>query len=274
MGKGVIPIAFLLILSISLIAAQPGFIQGGEFTTGYKIKVPPISPIKQNTNFDFNFHVFNISNGVPIDNSSTDCFFHLYNSTGDHALIVKLEHEENNVNNEWALMVNGNNFSSLGSYSYVVQCNSTTLGGFESVEIHVTKLGTENKTSEALIYILLTLAVVFIFLLSLYFMLATPYSNKANSKGAVIKVTRLKYIKLALILLTYVLFTWVLNVLIALSDNLAGMTLFTGFIGFIFELLINLTLPLGVFIVVLAFWEMFKDAKISENIKKFGSYRR
>lgn len=137
----------------------------------------------------------------------------------------------------------------------------------------VTKSGEDLDTSEAIIYILLTLSVLGLFLLSLYFTIAVPYSNKIDDAGAVIKVTKTKYIKLALILLSYVLFVWVLNVLVGVSDNFVNLTMYYGFISFLFDMLNNIALPFSIFILILMFFEIIRDANIMKAISKFGNSR-
>lgn len=137
----------------------------------------------------------------------------------------------------------------------------------------VTKTGTKLDTGTSIVYIILTFAVFFFFLLSLYLTVRTPYSNEVNARGAVIKVTRKKYLKIGLILLSYVLFVWFLNVLIALSDNFVELTLYYGFISFLFELLTRFSIPFSLFLLVLAFVEIIRDANFNAMFKKLGRPR-
>lgn len=135
----------------------------------------------------------------------------------------------------------------------------------------INKRGKEIESSEAIIYIVLAIGVFILFALSFYFMIATPYSNKVNEKGAVIQITKLKYVKLGFILLTWVLLTWFLNILIGLSDNFVNLTLYYGFFGFIFDIMNRLALPLGIIIFVISIFEIIRDTNLYGNIKKFGS---
>ena len=135
----------------------------------------------------------------------------------------------------------------------------------------ISKTGKILNQSESQIYFILAFGVLVLFALSFYFLIATPYGNEIDEKGAVIKVTKLKYVKLGLILLTWVLFTWFLNILIGLSDNFVTLTMYYGFFGFIFDVMNRLALPLGIVIFVISMFEIIRDANIMENIKKFGS---
>ena len=144
------------------------------------------------------------------------------------------------------------------------------INGIETVWAYtftVTKTGTDLKTGESLIFILLTSAMFFFLMVSLWFAIAIPYSNEINNKGAVIKVTKLKYVKLFFISLSYVFLIWFLNMLIGLSDNFVSLTLFVGFMGFLFQVLNFLAWPFIIFILVLSIFEIIKDANFNKNIK-------
>jgi len=68
-------------------------------------------------------------------------------------------------------------------------------------------------------------------------------------------------------MLSYILFIVFLNTLIGISDNFVSLTLFVGFIGFLFQILNFLAYPFGIFIIVLSFFEVIRDANIQGNIK-------
>jgi len=182
-----------------------------------------------------------------------------------------------------ALVISQNmTFVSGGTFHYNIT-NTSQLGRYDitgisdgcensfATFITITKSGTLLETGESLTYFILAFGVFLLFVISFYFMIATPYGNEVNEKGAVIKITKLKYVKLALILLTWVLFTWFLNILIGLADNFVVLTMYYGFFGFIFQVMNNLALPLGILILVISFFEIIRDANILGNLKKFGS---
>ncbi|MHA1481997.1 MAG: hypothetical protein ACTSQA_00990 [Candidatus Heimdallarchaeaceae archaeon] len=165
----------LMLLVVSLffitgISAQPSFLQDPEFIEGYEIKIPIIGTIPEGQSISFHFHVFNISNGVAIDNSTTNCSFHLYNNSGSHIFIKSpLTIFDNEF--DFEVMVDGGNFT-VGEYSYIIQCESSTydLGGFESVSIIVTKTGILISIQEVL---LLVFALSLLFLLCLGLFIAS-----------------------------------------------------------------------------------------------------
>ena len=168
-------------------------------------------------------------------------------------------------------------------YNYTF-CNTTLVGdyvvhGYGDVggtkdtweyEFKITKTGTILNISESLIYSILAFGVLLLFIISFYFMMAVKYGNDVNEKGAVIKLTKTKYIKLGFILLTWVLFTWFLNILIGLSDNFVSLTMYYGLFSFIFDVMNRLALPLGIIVIVIALFEIIRDANIQKAISKFG----
>lgn len=167
------------------------------------------------------------------------------------------------------------NTSEIGRYD--VQGSGDLSGtdtGFDVLYFEVTKTGKILETGETLIYFILAFGVFLLFGLSFYFMLAVPYGNEINEKGAVIQITKLKYVKLALILLTWVLFTWFLNILIGLSDNFVSLTMYYGFFGFIFTIMNSLALWVGLVVLVIAFFEIIRDANIQKNLALLGGALR
>ena len=158
--------------------------------------------------------------------------------------------------------------NTIGTYNYDYYDNE---GNVYVNDFIITKTGNTLNISESIIYVLLTLAVLGLFLLSLFATITIPYSNEINERGAVIKVTKTKYVKLGLMLLSYVLFVWLLNVLIGVSDNYLSLTMYYGFVSFLFTVLNNLALPFSIFILILMFFEIIRDANIMEAISKFGS---
>lgn len=257
-----------LISIISFVNAQPPQ-TNINLQEGLDISYPKFDAVKINEPFNLSIHVYNISNQLSLN--SADCRLELYNQTGHHIIN---DADLTVGDDEYYYFIAKGNFSERAVYSYNIYCNDTNIGGFIDGTITVNRGGVILDTSESLIYLLLTLGVFLIFGLSLYAMLSIPYSNKTNNKGAIIKITKAKYFKLLMIGVTYAFFVWLLNILIGVSDNYAGLTLYYGFISFLFTILINLTLPVFVIIFVVALFELVRDSNIYGNIKKFGESMR
>lgn len=266
----------LALFSMAFVSAQPPFAEegGSTFVTGYFIEYTPITIFKINSDIQINAHVFNISNGVRIDNSTTTCVVHLFNQTGFH-VINNVNITYDMVGLDWEYVISGGNFTTRGIYAYLITCQDPTneLGGFVAVEMLIFNSGVVLETPQAILYIFLSVFVMLLFCLSLFLTFKTPYSHKVNETGEIIKLTKLKYVKLGFIMLDYILFVWVLNMLIGISENFLTLTLFSGFVGFLFQTLNNLALPFSIFIFVLSLFEIIKDTKIQKIINQLGSYR-
>lgn len=151
-------------------------------------QITPISRdiLKIGQNFDFNFHVFNLSNGIPLSNTTLDCYFHFYNQTGDHQFATKLTNDpysEHQVINEWASRMDGGNISTTGFYAYIVQCNGTTLGCADKGYFQVTGNGKAEATGNvvvffSIIYILMGLLICYMGLYSLGHLLKLDFDLK------------------------------------------------------------------------------------------------
>ena len=125
--------------SINLISSAPPFIPPTQsFTEGFELKYPSDFVLTQNQPYEFEIHVYNISNGYPIT-SGIICYFHLYNSTGKHQLVMTDSTPSHIF--DYSFDVKAGNFSEAGDYYYLTQCNSSSLGGFVEVPFVVTPSG-------------------------------------------------------------------------------------------------------------------------------------
>lgn len=160
----IIPLIFAMILLIGIVSALGQ--QTINIASGYTIKIPQINNLERGMNYTFNFHVTNISNGVPIDNSSTTCQFHLEDKYGNSIVQLNATHEKTNVVNEWDALVVGGNFSYLSEYTYSIQCNSSVnnIGGIESSSFNVIAPTTNNNPLFGIDFSLFQNSVIFVVL--------------------------------------------------------------------------------------------------------------
>lgn len=272
MKKAVIFLFALILLNFSLVGAakdvqiiEPGII----------VEYPKLDLIPQGQDFLFHFHTFNATSGNNIDNSSTTCSFHLYDPRGKHITEYNYNVEMTSNLIDWEVNVSYTNFTEIGDYSYIFQCNSTVakghIGGAASVPIRVSSSSTTSTTSEAIFYLLMTLIIFFLFLILAFITYWLPYSNKRNENNEIAIIPKLKYVKLGLIPVTYALFIWLLNLLVGISDNYMSLNMYYGLISFLFYLFIRLSYPLFIFVIIIAGYNLIKDIELNKQIKKFGS---
>lgn len=204
-----------------------------------------------------------IFNGSTCDNGF---FCNLTTNYPDSILLVNNQLMQNQTSFYNYTFLQGD-LNQTGVYSNTMICNDGSFQGSERFTFEVTNTGTILTEGESIIFVLLTVAMFMVFIISFWFAIVTPYGNEVSDQGMVIKVTKLKYVKLFFIMLTYILFIWVLNALVGISENFVSLTLFAGFIGFLFQTLNSLALYFGIFIIVLSFFEIIRDANFNRNLK-------
>ena len=138
--KKIFYILILLLLSASVIGIKP-LTEVNTGDVGLEIKYPKFETLKKAQDYDFEFHVYNLSNGLAM-NEGVTCYFHLYNKLGHH--IAELEQSTPSHMYDYGFDIDGNNFTNVGQYYYNIYCNSSTLGGFASSQFEVTHYGISN----------------------------------------------------------------------------------------------------------------------------------
>jgi amino acid transporter len=159
--KNKIVLVLCMLLFLNLVSAVPPVTQVQQFPEGYSITVHPIKTyFKAGEDVLFHAHIFNSSNGYPI-NSSLECFLHLYNTT-NHKLIL----QTSTVNDlfDYEFFVKGGNFTEDVT-SYHIFCLNGEIAGDYEYAIEITPTGNTLETSIALLilFVLLILIVFMIF---------------------------------------------------------------------------------------------------------------
>lgn len=131
MDKHTWGIVFLtLFIIIPLVNAASPFVS--QSANGCEIVPILRDSLKINQDFTLSFHILNKTNGYPLSNSSVQCVLHLYNQTGDHSYYEIVKNDpasERLVSNDFVSRISGGNFSSIGTYSWMIQCNGTAAVG-------------------------------------------------------------------------------------------------------------------------------------------------
>ena len=254
-------IALIFIFSLTFTLALP---------IGITIETPIIETHKVNTSFSFHAYAHNTTSGLILKNDTTNCTLQLYQpNNGEQILIIPMTFNiESDL--DYDIEITAGNFTEIGQYAIVIYCEIPgVIGGFIEYGFETTYTGLFLGLSEAILYFILAFGMFLLFLLSFYFMIMTPYGNETDGV-TVIKITKLKYVKLGFILLTWIFLTWFLNILIGISQNFISLSLFSGFFGFIFTVMNSLALWVGLVVLVIAFWEIIRDANLSDSMKELG----
>ncbi len=135
------------IVSVSVSAVKPTQQGADVFLQGYDIEFTGISVYKNGEYIEFTSHVYNISDGLELDGSTTVCKFDLLDNRGSH-ILNEVEMTYVVADSDWELNVTGGNFTRNGEYCHLIHCNSTDFGGFEESCFLVNNYGLELTEAE------------------------------------------------------------------------------------------------------------------------------
>lgn len=137
---------FLIIVFIPLILSQGQSQQFSSTLQGCEIETPKFEVIEQGIDITYDIHIYNLTTGLPMSNitNAMSCQLHLYNEHGEHIYKTRMINEPLStagVINDFYVIINKGNFSTTGAYTFLVQCNGTTVGCFASTPVIVSAQG-------------------------------------------------------------------------------------------------------------------------------------
>lgn len=267
-GGGLILILIVFsLLFFPFLSSAPKAQTNVNIEIGIEVEYLHIDTFEKNQDIHFAGHIFNISNGLTLTNTTTTCFLHLLDNKGNH-IIEKVNMNFNPTNDAFHYTVNKGNFTRLGEYNPLIICNATNIGGFVSYNFHVTTTGEMLDEGRAIVYFILLMGVFFIFFLTLWGAIVLPIKNKRNGLDEVIDVDYLKYAKVSFMFLSYTLLIWIINLLLTLSDSFLIATQYSGFFTMTFEILRALIWPVFVLMIIVFFILGARDLKLNKLLTK------
>jgi len=215
---------FLFLSMFSLVAAQPPFQQTTIVTTGIQVEFPKFEYLQIGESFQLNVHPFNASNGLLLDNTTTDCNIHAYYKNGTHAVDANMNYDSEDM--DFYVTLPAELFTG-GKGSYIIYCNASNIGGFASGPVVISPTGFEFTVSEAVLYGFVLL------LLAMFLFFAVSGVKKAASGAWTIFYICLTYVMLyALVGIIYLLasnYLWIVPII----GNIFYMVWFIMGIGFL-----------------------------------------
>jgi len=126
-NKILIIYVMMFVLCLSSVMSVPPF-QEISGVSGYEIRYPQFENIELYQDFNLHIHVFNTSNGFPLDNNYVDfCNLHLYDITGNHILKGNLTYDEDF---DFEYYINGSVvFNTTGTKQFHIYCYNNNRGG-------------------------------------------------------------------------------------------------------------------------------------------------
>jgi hypothetical protein len=264
-------VKYLLIIVMTLFLVGNMVSSAPPITEGYFIEDTPQTTLKKDRDFQYNFFVYNLTDGILITNESVNCIHYISNSEGAVISFENVPYFESD--GHWGLTIDKGNFSENGLYYYGTKCNSSTYGGVTTGTWKVNPSGFLFEIQEAIIYSVFIL--IFFGLIILLAVLATitPGENKQDGEGNVIGIVKLKYLKVLFIALLYPMIILVLNFLNGLAVNLLSLEMFAGITGFLFETMLRLAWVFTIIIITWIVVLVIKDTNLKKQYSKIMNIR-
>lgn len=261
---------FILFLLIGILNAVPPF-NSQSFSEGFVIEIPQDNILKTGENYTFSFHVYNISNGVPVMDGIS-CGFHLYGMNGEH--VYEGTQSTPVEDSDYSFYLSGGNFSQKGSYYYFIQCNSSILGGNSKSILRVFDGGEEPTTAKSILYVILLL-ICFLFMgIALYGSIALDGKNEFQM-GKLIKINYNKYIKQGLFFISYLFLIFTTFFASEISQNFIEVGFFSTVLNYVHLALWIALLPIFIISVTFSLIKWLADLELMDlakrNLKPYGS---
>lgn len=257
--KSLIFLVFLF--SFVLVSSAPPIQTNLNYDVGLQIFYPDFSNIKQDTSFNLNIHVTNITTGKIIDTSGVNCTLDLYNSTGYQQFEGNLTPQE--TLGDYSLFIDGTNFSNLGLMAWRIYCGDG-VGGTVSGVIDISNTGVALTGPISSLMIFLLILYVGLFLISIYGYTKLPKGNVRGEEGKIIKISYLKYLSIFVGGCVYLFGFLILN----LAGSIGISYLPNAFAG---QMLFNLSLfmgYLGIPLILLALFRVIESVLDDRELKR------
>lgn len=247
----------------SLVSAVPPFTQVQNFPNGYIIEFPNFDYLNNGQDYNLHVHIFNSTNGYFLTNTSSSCYFHLYNSSGSHLLKAEMSFEPPV---DFSYNIGGGNFSENGFYSFIIYCNDSVNGGYIQKTIQITSYGDEPTMAEAISYGFFMLVCLAIFITSLIWFNSLTWGHYTNSEGTVVQVSQDRIKKIVLFFVCYIsllslfFFAEVVAKTVIVTNNAYPV------INAIFLILLVGLAPITLAVIVMSILTTITDSKLQQGI--------
>lgn len=259
--KLVLFLALLLILP--LFSAVPPVTTVDEFPDGYLITEQQQGTLIYNQDFTYNFFLYNSSNGVQIDDTSTVCTFLLSNISGNILFIENATYNDFYLG-YWEVTLAGGNFSYIGEYPYGVHCENGNLGGALSGTFYAGYSGRILDEGEAILYIPLFMVMFFLFFATVYGIGMLPASNATDPEDKIIKISYLKYLRSTLWFVLWMILMGIFYISSNLSFAYSPDLMVANFFFMLYKVSFGLTPLLIVLWFVWIFVQIIDDKKLKQ----------
>lgn len=139
-----------------------------------------------------------------------------------------------------------------------------------SYDFFATPNGLDLGTGEAILYFLFSVILFGIILGLSFFIFTMPKENLKNSRGEEVEILRIKYVRMFFIALIYPLIILLLNFLNGLAVNFSSLSMFSGILGFLFEVMLRAVWVYTVIIVLWILISLIHDSNLGKELNKLS----
>jgi hypothetical protein len=226
-------VKYLLIIVMTLFLVGNMVSSAPPITEGYFIEDTPQTTLKKDRDFQYNFFVYNLTDGILITNESVNCIHYISNSEGAVISFENVPYFESD--GHWGLTIDKGNFSENGLYYYGTKCNSSTYGGVTTGTWKVNPSGLELEIVDSV----LNGIVLFLFFSCAIFFII--FSKVTEAPGVKLFFSILSYVSLILSIgASYILLQSVQTPILGLGRTLFISTIII-FIFIMYYVMVNLT---------------------------------
>lgn len=204
---------------------------------GLEVAGVDFSTIKISTNRTAVANVYNATNGLPVY-QGVSCQFQVFR-VGDNGSLIFTNNTPQQINNTFYFGIPSSVYTVQGEYTRIIQCNTTTEGGFYKSTFDATTTGNSQiiSTAQALIYMGFFGVLFFLFFGVLLLIAKLPAGNvKDPLTKQVINITNMKYVTGVLVVIEYLFVFAMLYISANLASAYLSDTLFSTYLLALFRI--------------------------------------
>ena len=253
-----------VLLATSFVSAAPPATTVQQLTTGYNLVDTPQLVLEQDHDFQYNFFLYNITNGIILTNSSANCTFYLADLYGEVLFNSSVPYLPDG---HWGVVIEGGNFTRVGEYAYGTKCQGV-LGGTTTGLWTITNDGLKLLSEQITLYMVGLIFLVLLIFGTVYIINTLPSKDSTDEEGTILQVSLLKHLRSILWILIWALCLAIMFVL----SNLFLAYLSSMMLGNLFWVLYQIMFWVTIIGIPIYFiwilYSVFKDKEMQDMINR------
>ena len=247
----------------SFVSAQPPFQSTAE-GVGLLIDFPKFEYVKAGEQFTFHAHVFDATSGLMMDNTTTSCLFHGYYHNGSHSIEQEMSFDSNFV--DFYIDIPAS-FVVPSKVSYIMQCNTSEVGGFISGPVVITGTGVEPTEYHGIIQIGLML-LIFMLAIAMLFASTLLPGDEVDDDKKILQVSYLKNFRFVFYTIVYLLIMSEVFIGANIALGFFTTTMFAEFLFMIFQIMFWSMIVILPLMIIKIFVGIFEDRDFKKMIER------